>query len=226
MKSAFTRLNELAYLHRPEDERSRFFRFWESFYEIPERVQEFSLIENELSELDHKSWYFLKDEARELCVKSDERRGWNQLFEKLNEAKGYCFLKLIGCSDIQFIPRATKNNIETPDLEGWRNTSQVLCEVKTINISDELVSARNNILVMLAHNELTSGLKNKLKSTFTKAASQLNSYSKSADTEKYIYLVIIYDDDLDYRRELNAQTRELFNNMKLEGVDLVIPKEA
>jgi ribosome-binding factor A len=226
MNSKYIRLSELVSLHHPEDKRSRFYKFWESFYEIPERVQAFSLIEKELSALDDKSWCFLKDEAKELCVKSDERRGWNQLFEKLNEAKGYCFLKLIGCSDIRFIPRATKNNIETPDLVGWRNTSEALCEVKTINISDDLVSARINISVMSAQNELIAGLTNKFESTITKAASQLNSYSKSPDTEKYIYLVIAYDDDLDYRNELNTQTRELFNAMNLVGIDLVIHNEA
>ena len=226
MNSEYIRLSELVSLHHPEDKGSRFYNFWETFYEIPERVQAFSLIEKELSALDDKSWCFLRDEAKKLCVKSDERRGWNQLFEKLNETKGYCFLKLIGCSDIRFIPRATKNNIETPDLVGWRNTSQALCEVKTINISDDLVSARINISVMSAENKLTAGLINKLESTITKAASQLNSYSKSPDTEKYIYLVIAYDDDLDYRNELNTQTRDLFNAMNLVGVDLVIHNEA
>jgi len=182
MNSAYIRLKELVSLHPAEDERSRFSNFWESFCEIPERVQAFTLIENELSELDNESWNSLKDEVKELCIKSDERRGWNQLFEKLNEAKGYCFLKSIRCSNIRFIPRAKKNNIETPDLEGWRNTSQVLCEVKTINVSEDLVSARINISVMSAQNKLTSELINKLESTFTKAASQLNTYSKSSSS--------------------------------------------
>src|ERR1019366_3181133 len=123
MDSKYIRLSELVSLHPPDDKSSRFYNFWETFYEIPGRVQAFSLIENELLALDDVSWSFLKAEANKLCVKSDERRGWNQLFEKLNEAKGYCFLKLMGCSDIRFIPRVTKSNIETPDLAGLRNTS-------------------------------------------------------------------------------------------------------
>lgn len=85
MNSKYIRLSELVSLHHPKDKRSRFYKFWESFYEIPERVQAFSLIEKELSALDGKSWCFLKDEA-----------------------KGYCFLKLIGCSDIRFIPEQPK----------------------------------------------------------------------------------------------------------------------
>ena len=226
MDSKYIRLSELVSLHHPDDESSRFYNFWETFYEKTGRVQAFSLIENELSALDDISWNFLKAEAKTLCVKSDERRGWNQLFDKLNEAKGYCFLKLMGCTNISFIHRETKSNIETPDLVGWKNTSQVLCEVKTINISDGLVSERINMSGMYAQNTLTAGLTNKLESTITKAVSQLNSYSKLPDTKKYMFLVITYDEDLDYRNELNTQTRNLFNTMNPVGIDLVIFNEA
>ena len=225
MNDKYIRLSELVSLHHPSDKSSRFYKFWETFYEIPERVQAFSIIENELSALDGICWRFLKEEVKTLCVKSHERRGWNQLFEKLNEAKGYCFLKLIGYSDIRFIPRETKSNIETPDLIGWRNTSQVLCEVKTINISDDFISARINISGMIAKNKLTAGLIKKLESTIAKSASQLNSYSKSSDTDKYMYLVIAYDDDLDYRDELNTQTRNLFNAINPVGINLIIHNE-
>lgn len=226
MNSKYIRLSELVSLHPLDDESSRFYKFWETFYEKPGRVQAFSLIENELSALDDMSWSLLKAEAKPLCVKSDERRGWNQLFEKLNEAKGYCFLKEMGCTNISFIPRETKSDIETPDLVGWKNTSQILCEVKTINISDDLVSARINKSGMYAQNTLTAGLTNKLESTINKAVSQLNSYSRLPDTKKYMFLVITYDDDLDYRNELNTQTRNLFNTINPVGIDLVIFNDA
>ncbi len=228
MNNQYIRLNELVSLHSSDNkdyQKSRFYNFWETFYEITEqRVQAFSLIEKELSALDAKSWSDLKDEAKKFCIIKSDDRGWNQLFEKLNEAKGYCFLKSIGCSDIEFI--ATKNNVETPDLIGRKNTSQVLCEVKTINVSKGLVDARINLTVMEAKNRLDEGMTNKLESTISKAASQLNSYSESLDTEKYIYLVITYDDDIDYREELNIQTRDVFNTMKLVGINLVIHNEA
>jgi ribosome-binding factor A len=225
MNNQYIRLNELVSLYPADNQKSRFHNFWETFYKNPEsefsalRVQAFSLIEKELSALDADSWSTLKKEVKTLCVKSGER-GWNQLFEKLNEAKGYCFLKSIGCSDIEFI--ATKNNVETPDLIGRKNTSQVLCEVKTINVSKGLVDARINLTVMKAKNRLDEGMTKKLELTIFKAASQLNSYSESLDTEKYIYLVITYDDDIDYRDELNTQTRDLFNTMNLVGINLVI----
>lgn len=225
MNHNFERINELVSLHSPDDERSRFYKFWESFSDIPERVKAFKAIENELLSLDEQAWLFLKNEAKDLILKSNDQRGWNQLFEKLNEAKGYCFLKTIGCIDISFIPRAANNNIETPDLKGSKNGSLLLAEVKTINISDDLVSARKSGSVMIAHNTLTPGLENKLNSTFKKAASQLNSYPQPKNTTKYIYLVATYDDEIDYRNELNAEARDLFKNLNVVNVELVIHNE-
>ena len=71
----------------------------------------------------------------------------------------------------------------------------------------------------------TDEFKNILKSTFKKAKSQLNSYTKYSNTEKYIYLIIEYDDAIFFRNELNVQTRELFNTMNLMDVNLVIHDE-
>jgi hypothetical protein len=81
MNHNFERLNELVSLYPPGDERSRFYKFWESFFDIPERVKAFTVIENELSSLDNQAWSFLKNEAKELIIKSNGERGWNQLLK-------------------------------------------------------------------------------------------------------------------------------------------------
>src|ERR1039458_3272431 len=73
-----------------------------------------------------------------------EYRGWQALFDRLNEAKAYRYLTKIGCSSVVFIPRTIK---QTPDSEGWLEGQQILCEVKTINISDEEVNARRSFAV-------------------------------------------------------------------------------
>ena len=224
MNNSYIRVNELVSCH-PNDKGSRFYNFWEVFYEIPERVQAFKLIEEELSQLDDESWFFLKNEACKLCITSDTNRGWSQLFDKLNEAKGYCFLKSMGCVNIRFIPRAEKENIETPDLEGWKDESNILCEVKTIGISDQEIMARKKIKAQNVNDSITPGLKKKLENTFTKASSQLNSYPVTTNTNKFIYLIITYDDDLDYRDELNQQTRNIFNAMSLADIQLAIHNE-
>ena len=217
-------MNELVSCH-PNDNSSRFYNFWEAFYEIPERVQAFTLIEEELSQLYDESWSLLKNEACKLCITSDTNRGWSQLFDKLNEAKGYCFLKSMGCVNIRFIPRAKKKNIETPDLEGWKDKSNILCEVKTINISDQNIMAGKKIKAQTVDDSITPGLKKKLENMFTKASSQLNSYPVTTNTNKFIYLIITYDEDLDYKNELNKQTRKIFNAMGLASIQLAIHNE-
>jgi len=224
MNSKYFRLSELISLYPQENNNARFYEFLKgSCEDNPDRVKAFSLIEQDLSELDDKSWFFLKNETKNLCVKKDKNRGHSKLFDRLNEARGYCFLKKLGCSNIKFI--TTEKNNKTPDLVGYLSTSQVLCEVKTISISDELINSRKNLLGRSAQNTLTKGMINKLKSTFDDAACQLNSYSTSPGTKKYIYLVIKFDDDLDYRNELNIETKNLFKVMNLDCVNLEIRNE-
>lgn len=93
-------------------------------------------LESYLQGLDLASWAFLKKEAHPYLAKKDQRgRGWQQLFSILNQAKGHSYLRSIGCSNVQFIPQATIDEVETPDLEGELHCQKVLCEVKTINIS-------------------------------------------------------------------------------------------
>lgn len=228
MNIKFPRLNEVASLHQ-NNEKSRFYKFRETFDEEPEFIQLFTKIENELSELDDESWHFLKKEAADLCIilDADKRRGWTKLFEKLNEAKGYGFLKSKGFSNINFIPSEKRNGIETPDLKAWQGISQkALCEVKTKNISKDLVDATEKMTAYDSQDNLSPGLKNILEKIFSKANSQLNSYTEFSNPEKFIYLIIEYDDSWIFKKELDAKTRELFNSMKLIGVNLVIHNES
>ncbi len=74
--------------------------------------------EKQLQGLDSNAWKFLKSEVRPylLCDKKSGR-GHQQLFDFLNQARAYNYLKSIGCSNIHFIPRAMKEGHRTPDLE-------------------------------------------------------------------------------------------------------------
>ena len=47
----------------------------------------------------------LKSEARPHLKAPDQKRRWPQLFDRLNEAKGYNHLVSIGCENVKFIPR-------------------------------------------------------------------------------------------------------------------------
>ncbi|GJM05729.1 MAG: hypothetical protein DHS20C09_17250 [marine bacterium B5-7] len=105
------------------------------------------------------------------------------------------------------------------------NTSYALCEVKTIGISDDLISKTENEECFSSSNQHTDEFTIILKSVFDKAASQLTSYAELSNTKKYIYLIVTYDDGFPFRKELNKQTRELFNTMNLSDIDLVIHNE-
>jgi hypothetical protein len=235
MNNKFVRLDELASL--TQHIQSSFFHKTYDDYKKVEDFNEFLLsIENELNELDNESWCFLKKEAVSICVESaeDKKRGWAKLFEKLYEAKGYCFLKSKGYSKIRFIPRSKEKGVETPDLKGERDTSIILCEVKTKSISEdfltEIKESTDSLIAMKKpthrpKDKLPDKLKDILKKTFNKAESQLNSYTKYPNPEKYIYIIIKYDDDDLFRNELNVQTRNLFKAMDLNDINLAIHNE-
>ena len=98
--------------------------------------------EREFQRLDAESWKALKSEARAYLTRHDPNgRGWQQLIDVLNQARAHNYLVELGCSGVRFVPRGTK---ETPDLEGTLDTRKVLCEVKTINISEQEANRRNS----------------------------------------------------------------------------------
>lgn len=117
--------------------------FDNSIRDEPSKKQAWLTWEQEFQRLDPDSWKFLKNEALPYLTKWDANgRGWQQLIAILNQARAYNFLVGAGCSRVRFIPRASQKGRKTPDLEGEENGRKVLCEVKTVNVSDaESVSA-------------------------------------------------------------------------------------
>jgi hypothetical protein len=218
----FERIRDLSSFYI-NDKNSYFYKFWNDFESEPLRIKAFTLLEEELQSIDNLSWIQLKEEASNLCLHHNVDRGWSKLFEKLNEVKGYQFLKTLECKDITFIPRSKNNGIETPDLEARLNDDFMLCEVKTINVSDGLLSAIKNMKVRDVRSTLPEGLKNKLKDVINKAQSQLSGCRDNAT--KFIYLVISFDEDLDHRNELNNDVRKLLNSIDLNNIEVVIHNE-
>ena len=60
----------------------------------------------------------------------------------------------VGCPKVRFIPESTG---KTPDLEGMVDGARALCEVKTINISDNEIAARSQLVVRDVVNKLSGG---------------------------------------------------------------------
>ncbi|MGA2569079.1 MAG: hypothetical protein ABSF23_01045 [Terracidiphilus sp.] len=154
----------------------------------------YSRLERTLQELDASAWAHLKEEIVPYLGNRDSGRGWQQLFDILNEARAYRYLKSIGCTAVRFIPRARK---PTPDLEGTRFGDRFFCEVKTINISDDEVAARTSPpTVRSLPMKLAPQFLGKLSATVSVAKQQLLAHDPSREAKHLVYLNIVFDDFL------------------------------
>jgi len=167
-------------------------------------------IESELQGLDSVSWDLLKSEAAPLVAKKDLKRGWQPLWDKLNEAKGYNYLVGMGCSEVRFIRRASGKYRRTPDVEGMLGQTKVFCEVKTINPSEgEMAHRSRDFSVSTTLIRLPAEFFNKLKKTLETARDQMAAYCSAVGTRKIAFVVINYDDMLhrfveNYSRQIDA----------------------
>lgn len=156
--------------------------------------------ERALQGLDDKAWEHLRGEALPLLIARDRRgRGWQQLFDILNEARAYNYLKSLGCTNLRFIPRSHE---KSPDLEGSLALDRVLCEVKTINISDEEIAFRTGPPKVRSFPiTVTAEFLKKLRATVETAKKQLLAFDHSRAAVHFAYLNLSFDDFLAERKE-------------------------
>jgi hypothetical protein len=192
-------------LHSPK----AYFRVDDDKLSDPYKRRFFLALERELQELDAEAWTFLRNEARPRLKAKHPTRGWQQLFDTLNEAKGYSHLKKTGCGNIKFIPRATTDKLQTPNLQGRLDTTQVLCDVKTINVSDDEAKrlATGGVGATLPYLEKESF--EKLSSVIQVASSQLLSFENGSASCRIVLVVFNFDDRLHqcadkYQKEIEA----------------------
>jgi hypothetical protein len=176
--------------------------------------------EKELRGLDPDAWEFLKTEASPgLTHKDRTGRGWQALFDILNQASAYNHLKTLGCSNIRFIPRAER---KTPDLEGILDSGRVLCEVKTINISQREVRAREESTVGSIATRLDDRFFRVLYSDITEAKNQLDAYDATGGARHYVYIIPCFDDILGECKEgYFRQIDQYLSDNPTPGIQLV-----
>ncbi len=187
--------------------RAYFKDFESSIESTPGMAQVWAAQESQFGLLDQPSWEQLKAEAVPyLTVKDEKGRGWFQLISILNQARAHNYLKRRGCDEVRFVPRAKKAGVETPDLEAIYGNREVLCEVKTLQISDDEVRARTDILGRKTQDVLPPEFLVKLSRTIEKAEKQLHSYRESPESECIAFLVANFDDRLgEYKRNYYEQ---------------------
>jgi hypothetical protein len=214
---AFPCVSELRNLSIGLDSPKAYFRANDDKLSDPKKRKFFLALERELQGLDAKAWEILKSEALPLTKARDQERGWQQLFDRLNEAKGYNYLVSIGCKKVEFIPRAKTAEAETPDLQGVLGAAKVLCEVKTINVSDGEASRRDTggvgHTLLFLEKEF---FENKLSKVINKASSQLLAFDNCSATRRIVYVVFNFDDSLhecaeEYQRQIEDYLGRLRN---------------
>jgi hypothetical protein len=186
-----------------------YFHTLDDFLKNRSGFETFTLWENELRGLDPVAWESLKNKASPYLTRRDKNgRGWQQLFDILCEASAYNYLReSFSSAKVSFIPESDER--KTPDLEGVLGCERVLCEVKTINISDDEVSARREpTVVRNVINQLKEGFFRKLDSDIATAKSQLESYDPEGAAQHLVYIKVCFDDWVgfykeDYLRQIN-----------------------
>jgi hypothetical protein len=184
----------MALIEDPSDPRAYFQDFEETIRVEPAKRQVWLSRERDFRRLDPLSWDFLKSEALPYLMSRDQVRGWSQLISILNQARAYNFLVDEGCQNVRFIPRAKAKGIETPDVEAKMGTLKVLCEVKSIQISQPEAKRRANGSTGSAVLQLEQGFFNKLTSGLLKARNQLQAFDENSDARLIAFVVTEFDD--------------------------------
>jgi hypothetical protein len=162
----------------------------------PQKRKQFQDIEGDLQGLDVAAWTCLKAQVAPLLTAKHETRGWQPLFDKLNQAKEFNYLVRIGHANVHFIPESDVKGQQTPDLEATLGNWNVLCEVKTINISEIEASRRRKQDVGTVTCQLDDGFFRKLASDLAQAKKQMLAYRSASTTKQIAYVVTNFDDHL------------------------------
>ena len=181
----------------------------QSLIDMPGKLACYQEFEQDLQSLDPDAWTFLKSELRLLLTARDDKRGWQALVDKLNQAKAYAYLKRCGYTQIEFIPPSTVRGQRTPDLSAFAATTKVLCEAKTINISEYEAHRRYTGGVGSTEAQLPDGFFRKLRHDLIEAKDQMNAYDPSVGIKRIAFVVVNFDDFIHEAADLyEAQVKQ------------------
>lgn len=218
------RLSELKDMTDQSHPDAYFHDFESRFAEGRTVLGHYQRLERRLAGLDDGAWSDLRGRAAVVAHIRENGRGWEALFDVLNEATGYDYLKHIGCMDIRFI---TRRKTRTPDLMATRDGRRVLCEVKTINVSDDEAARRRRISQdgFAASNTLPyveNGLLTKMTATLAHAVAQLDGEDPERKAQRIVFTVLSFDDWVgDCQTEYFAQLDAHLLQNPIVGAELV-----
>lgn len=207
-RTELSRIYELSDLVPKPHPSDFYFKDIEKLGEIPQQLRQFRDLERDLQSLEESAWNFLKSELTPLLSVRDTARGWQALFDMMNLAKAYRHLKTARHEKIEFIPRSIIKGQQTPDLRSQLDSANVLCEVKTINISEVEAERRVSGGVGTTAFAMGEGFFRKLESDLTQAKKQMLAFDPRPTTKKVVYVIVNFDDLLHelvdiYRTEID-----------------------
>lgn len=221
----FPRLFELkAAVPDPSHPDAYFQNFEERLTQSEHIRDQYMKYERSFRVLDAAAWRDLKERAAPLTMRRDPKRGWRTLFDTLNEGLAYAYLHSIGCADIAFVRRDSK---KTPDLSATFNERHVLCEVKTINVSQDEADRRERVHQgeIEATNvpiSVTTGMLDKVTATLAHAICQCDHADPERAALRIVFTVLHFDDWVgDYQAEYIAQLDAHLLANPIVGAELV-----
>jgi hypothetical protein len=190
------------YCESKQSNKANYFAGFDEALRMPGAQTLYKQLEEDLKQLDGDAWNDLKRKACRCLTDKDDYDRYRELFDYLNEVKGYLSLKSEGCEEIKFI--TPEGNEKNPDLSARCGGAITLLEVKTINTSncenewirDNPKKGEDGADQMQARKVcrgLSDGLRNKITSKLDEARNQLFSYSLEKVERRIVFLAINLD---------------------------------
>jgi hypothetical protein len=196
----------------PDDEYCRSYR---SIVESKLRHfdQQLSRYNAALDQLNENDWLVLFEKAKVAFGQSRRNRGKAAMFDVLNEAFAYSYLKSCGYQDVKFFNPKVANGMKSPDLCYIDGGIVKYCEVKTLSRSDEDIrrfQLRRSFDLHVYEELSPAFLEKKLCGDVVKALKQVADRGHGM-----VYLIVEFDDYTllnyrQYRRQIATLLRNRF----------------
>jgi hypothetical protein len=172
------------------------FEVWQKSFKAREEV---------LQRLDSGAWEQLIKKALPLVTTRDSRRGWYQLINHLDEARGWVLLKDRGFKKVDFVQN---QNVKTPDLFATNENAAAIIEVKS------------PLRAYDVQHGLTDRQKQRILRSIREAREQLETYQYGA-SEKIALLVVRFDSDHQFVGQNYEELGQLISSQRILGIEIV-----
>jgi len=212
----FVRINEL-FEKSEKCHKHNFFRCW---FDNVEATQEenyyLSTLERDLLQIENAAWPDFMQKCLPLICNQDPKYHWANLWNVLNESKGYIFLKKQGFENIEFL---RENNYRTPDIKALSQNGSVLLEVKNVNRSESdtfWTIFQEPRFIDDSHNFIAA-LCGKLGKLYGDASKQLLEYCRRTGEAAQKICFFVVDIDILHHSKMRPIIEKLINNLPVSN---------